>query len=354
MASHGHDPPYTFHQDKAAQSIQRAWRGYHLQVCVYLPHKASRTVQAKYCGYLLQSAYCRYKEAILTKAAFCGYSVLLLKCRYGTEAETTIPASRHEYVMWLALRRYQDSARILQRAWSTYFYCRCKAAQVIQSAWRHYICWHADRLHVVQKDARTIQVAWRRYIAMKKIRTIWHEFVLLLAYRRYKEMRRQKDLPPFFHQDHAARSIQGAWRGYYIRLTLDRNQSVERIPKHPSKRSVAAKKIQLAWRSYYFGRWCQSLLVAVNDSQQQPSCREWNGTLSLHLLRDMAFDLSFEDDTSISTLSASGKVHVDVSLDSASVEDGQNMQTWDVDKKFSLSVILAFMVPSLLYSSARR
>jgi hypothetical protein len=164
-------------------------------------------------------------------------------------------------------------------------------------------------------------------------------------------MRRHKDLPPFFHQEHAARSIQGIWRGFYIRLTLKRNQSAERIQKHPSKRSIAARKIQTAWRRFYFGRWCQSLLVAVNDSQQDSPFREWNGTLSSNLLRDLAFDLSFEDDISLSTLSTSGKV--DVTLDSALTDEGQKKQKWDVSKKLSLSVILAVMVPTLFYSSAR-
>jgi hypothetical protein len=187
------------------------------------------------------------------------------------------------------------------------------------------------------------------------MRTIWHEFVLLLAYRRYKEMRRHKDLPPFFHQEHAARSIQGAWRGHFIRSAMKRNQSAEWTQNHllfPSKRSIAARKIQTAWRRFYFGRWCHSLLVAVNDSQQGSSCGEWNGTLPLHLLREMAFDLSFDDDISlVSTLSASGKV--DVSPDSALTDEGQKTPPLDVSKKFSLSVILAVMVPTLLFSSAR-
>lgn len=259
-----------------------------------------------------------------------------------------MPVSRHEYALWFALHRYINSARILQRAWISYYY-RGNAARIIQSTWRHYVLWYADRPD--HKATQTIQAAWRRYTATKKIRTIWHEFVLLLAYRRYKEMRRHTDLPPFFHQEHAARSIQCTWRGYYIRLTLERNQSAERIQKHPSKRSIAAQKIQTAWRRFYFGRWCQSLLVAVNDSQQDSPFREWNGTLSLNLLRDMAFDLSFEDDTSLSTLSTSGKV--DVTLDSALTDEGQKKQKWDVSKKLSLSVILAVMVPTLFYSAAR-
>jgi hypothetical protein len=245
----------------------------------------------------------------------------------------------------LRLGRYNHSARILQRAWVSY-YDRCAAGRIVLG----YARWP------VQRATRTIQAAWRRYTAARKTRTIWHEFVLLLAYRRYKEMRRHKDLPPFFHQDHAARSIQGAWRGHFIRSSMKRNQSTEWIQNHllcPSNRSIAARKIQAAWRRFYFGRWCHSLLVAVNDSQQDSSCGEWNGTLPVHLLREMAFDLSFDDDISIvSTSSASGKVGI--SLDSALTDEGRKTPPmWDANKKFRLSVFLAVLVPTLLFSSAR-